>query len=117
NNPSGALSAAAADALGGITDTVVAAVNYTLTAFVENLTLSGTAVTGFGNELDNVITGNAQSNSLNGMDGADTLIGGAGNDSLVGGNGIDTASYANATSGVTVNLALASPQTTGGSGL
>ncbi|MBA91908.1 MAG: hypothetical protein CMJ43_14605 [Phyllobacteriaceae bacterium] len=47
---------------------------------------------------------------LNGMDGNDTLIGGTGADRLIGGNGDDTASYFQATSGVTVNLA------TGGTG-
>jgi Ca2+-binding RTX toxin-like protein len=44
------------------------------------------------------------------------LIAGAGNDTLRGGSGNDTASYANASSGVTVSLALATPQVTGGSG-
>lgn len=42
--------------------------------------------------------------SLDGGTGNDTLIGGAGADVLVGGTGTDTASYANASAGVTANL-------------
>ncbi|MFG6448763.1 PA14 domain-containing protein [Roseateles sp. BYS180W] len=63
-------------------DTVQASVNYTLSANVENLTLTGTGnLNGTGNEVANVITGNAGNNTLDGGTGADTLIGGAGNDS------------------------------------
>ena len=77
-------------------DLVLSAVNYTLGANLENLTLTGvSAVNGTGNELNNVITGNAMGN---------VLSGGAGNDTLVGGGGIDTASYAFDTAGVTVSL-------------
>jgi Ca2+-binding RTX toxin-like protein len=72
------------------TDTVESAVSYTLGANVENLTLTGPAVTGAGNTLDNVITGNASNNTLSGNAGHDTLDGGAGNDTLVGGIGNDT---------------------------
>ena len=62
-------------------DTINASVSYTLSANVENLTLTGTAaINGTGNALDNVITGNAGNNTLNGGSGTDTLIGGAGND-------------------------------------
>src|SRR5262249_39773583 len=46
----------------------------------------------------------------------DTLDGGAGNDRLDGGDGIDTASYASATAGVTVSLALTTAQNTAGAG-
>ena len=53
-------------------DTVNTTVSYTLSANVENLTLSGSsALIGAGNSLDNVIISNT---------GADTLVGGAGND-------------------------------------
>lgn len=76
------------------TDRVFASVSYTLTANVENLTLTGTAVTGTGNALDNAITGNAAANQLLGGLGADTLDGGAGNDTLTGGGGIDTFLFA-----------------------
>ncbi len=63
-------------------DSVQSGATYTLTANVENLTLTGTtAISGTGNALDNVITGNSAANSLNGGTGADTLSGGAGNDS------------------------------------
>jgi len=46
--------------------------------------------------------------------GNDTLEGGAGNDTLDGGSGLDTASYAHATSGVTVNLGITTAQAAGG---
>ncbi|WP_349747501.1 calcium-binding protein, partial [Pseudomonas frederiksbergensis] len=48
--------------------------------------------------------GFAGNDSLSGGDGNDLLDGGAGADVLNGGNGVDTVSYANATSGVNVNL-------------
>ncbi|QOL49084.1 beta strand repeat-containing protein [Massilia litorea] len=71
-------------------DKVLAGVNYTLSAEVENLTLTGSAGTGAGNELDNTISGNNGNNLLFGMDGADVLFGNAGNDTLDGGLGADT---------------------------
>jgi Ca2+-binding RTX toxin-like protein len=73
----------------GGTDTILASRTYSLdttaTAYVENLTLTGTANrNGTGNALDNVIMGNSGNNTLNGgTAGADTLIGGAGNDIYV----------------------------------
>lgn len=71
-------------------DTVRASVSYTLSANVENLVLTGNAnLNGVGNELDNVITGNAGSNTLVGGAGNDSLYGGAGNDRLEGGEGND----------------------------
>lgn len=67
------------------TDTVFAAVNYTLTNnFVENLTLEAGALIGTGNTAANIVTGNADANTLSGAAGADTLNGGAGNDTLNG---------------------------------
>ena len=55
--------------------------------------------------IENLI-GSQYNDTLTG-DGNDNVIeGGLGNDTLVGGNGSDTASYAGATAGVTVNLAL-----------
>ncbi|KQP55130.1 M10 family metallopeptidase [Methylobacterium sp. Leaf108] len=63
------------------TDLVRSSAGHTLSANVENLTLTGTAaINGFGNALANVITGNAAANVLNGLVGADTMIGGAGSD-------------------------------------
>ena len=63
------------------TDTVFSSVDFTLSAGVENLTLTGTAsLSGIGNALDNVITGNGGANILDGGAGKDTLIGGGGDD-------------------------------------
>ena len=77
--------------IGGGTDIVMASISYMLTANVENLTLtSATAINGYGNSLDNVLTGNAGANYLDGGAGNDSLIGGAGNDTLTGGAGNDT---------------------------
>jgi serralysin len=64
--------------------------SYTLLSFFENLRLLGTlAVTGTGNELDNIIRGNDAANILAGLDGADKLYGYGGDDQLDGGNGDD----------------------------
>ncbi|AEG93875.1 Conserved hypothetical protein [Ramlibacter tataouinensis TTB310] len=71
-------------------DTVRSSVSYSLSGEVENLTLTGSALAGTGNALDNAIVGNGGSNTLTGWFGNDTLDGGAGSDSLVGGIGNDT---------------------------
>lgn len=66
------------------TDLVQASVSHTLSAYVENLTLTGgAAIDGTGNDLANIITGNGGANRLSGGIGADTLIGGAGDDTYV----------------------------------
>lgn len=62
------------------TDLVYSSVSYTLALNLENLTLTGTAASGYGNALNNILTGNATANLLNGQLGADTLIGGLGDD-------------------------------------
>ena len=74
---------------GGGTDTVLSSATlHELDANVENLTLIGGGLNGWGNALDNLIRGNSADNVLNGLTGADTLIGGAGNDTyLVDGPG------------------------------
>jgi serralysin len=73
------------------TDTVMTALdNFILAIDFDNLTLTGSALTGTGNAGDNFITGTAGADQLYGLDGADTLDGGAGADSLNGGDGNDT---------------------------
>jgi len=73
------------------TDTIQSSVTYTLSAEVENLTLTGTSViNGSGNELNNTLTGNAADNQLIGYDGNDSLNGGLGADIMMGGLGNDT---------------------------
>jgi Ca2+-binding RTX toxin-like protein len=62
------------------TDTVYSSVSYSLTDYVENLILTGTAVYATGNALNNSITGNAADNYIDGGAGADVMAGGAGND-------------------------------------
>ncbi len=72
-------------------DEVRASLAYTLSSFVENLTLLGSgSINGTGNDANNIITGNGGGNRLEGNDGNDTLIGRAGADTLVGGAGADT---------------------------
>ncbi|WP_427452897.1 pre-peptidase C-terminal domain-containing protein [Litorimonas sp. WD9-15] len=66
-----------------------------------------------GNDTLNGLAGN---DTINGDDGNDVISGGAGDDTLDGGAGTDTASYFDATSDVTVNLALAEAQDTIGAG-
>jgi serralysin len=75
------------------TDIVESSVDFTLGTNFEELILTGTAVTGIGNDLSNKITGNASNNILNGGAGADDLIGGNGSDVLTGGDGLDRFTY------------------------
>ena len=79
-------------------DLVLASVNWTLGAHLDDLTLTGNATVGTGNDLNNAITGNGANNLLVGgfgndilvgLGGKDTLLGGAGNDDLQGGVGRD----------------------------
>lgn len=70
-------------------DTVHAAIDFTLGAYLENLTLHAGALSGTGNALANVLIGTVRDNVLRGLQGNDTLIGDAGNDTLDGGRGID----------------------------
>ena len=70
-------------------DSVQSSIAYTLGANVENLTLTGTALNGTGNELDNTLEGNSQNNVLLGAAGADSLYGSDGNDTINGGTGAD----------------------------
>jgi len=86
-------------------DAVQSSVTYTLSANVENLTLTGSsAINGSGNELDNTLTGNSATNVLAGGAGNDTLNGGAGADTMIGGTGNDIYIVDNAGDVVTENV-------------
>jgi parallel beta-helix repeat protein len=75
----------------GTDDHVKSSITYTLTANVEHLTLTGSnTINGYGNELNNYITGNSAKNVLKGYAGNDTIVGGAEADSMSGGEGDDT---------------------------
>ncbi|HEX8257939.1 MAG TPA: sulfatase-like hydrolase/transferase, partial [Allosphingosinicella sp.] len=63
------------------------------------------------------IFGSAYNDKLTGNDGVNLISGGAGDDRLDGGLGYDTISYASAGAGVSVSLADAGPQQTGGAGI
>lgn len=84
---------------GGTADRVVASIDHTLSAEVEELTTNSTAGTTAldltGNALANLLIGNAGDNILNGKGGADRMRGYGGNDGFVfdsalGGSNIDT---------------------------
>jgi len=81
-------------------DTVLSYAGYAyLSSNVENLKIMTTlAANGGGNELNN------------------NIWAGAGNNQLSGGDGVDTLYYANAATGVTVDLSSSAAQATGGSG-
>jgi VCBS repeat-containing protein len=59
------------EAWGDGTDHVSSSVSFTLGANIENLTLTGTAVTGTGNSEANTLIGNNAANTLTGLDGND----------------------------------------------
>ncbi len=80
-------------------DEVKSTVSWILADNFENLTLSGSAMDGSGNDLDNRIYGNGAANTILGLGGKDDLRGfagddflngGAGNDRIQGGSGNDT---------------------------
>ncbi len=98
---------------GGGRDTVFSVVDHTLREYVDDLLLLDNAITGTGNELKNLVDGTDGNNMLYGLGGGDTLQGnrgddilngGAGADFLGGSIGVDTASYSNATTGLTASL-------------
>ena len=64
-------------------DTVVSSIDYALPGVIENLTLTGTATTGTGNNLHNKLVGNALGNTLDGGVGHDEMSGGGGDDTYV----------------------------------
>ncbi|WP_448538895.1 calcium-binding protein [Sphingobium yanoikuyae] len=69
------------EAVGGGYDRVFAKVDYTLADNVESLTLIGRGnIDAYGNDLDNILTGNSGNNRLRGFGGEDYMAGGAGND-------------------------------------
>ncbi|MDE1152419.1 MAG: hypothetical protein PW788_07775 [Micavibrio sp.] len=88
-----------------------------LSANVENLKLAGGVNVGYGNELDNVITGNQTAgihNTLDGQGGADTMIGGTGandfyvdnaGDKVTGNTDIDTV-YSSVTFNISAQAAI-----------
>ena len=72
------------------TDAVLSTLgSYTLSANVENMLLSGSALNGTGNTLNNGISGNGLANKLDGGGGNDTLNAGGGVDTMTGGTGND----------------------------
>ena len=83
-------------------------------ASVAGVSVSLTSGIGFGGDAEGDMLSGFE--NLTGSNLDDTLEGNGLNNVLVGGLGIDTVTYANATAGVTVSLALTSAQVTGGSG-
>lgn len=87
------------------TDTVITTLaTYGLDDGLEILIGAAGAQALSGNGTDNIVSGLEGNDTLNGLGGNDTLLGGAGDDEINGSVGRDTASYAAATSGVTVTL-------------
>ncbi len=71
-------------------DTVFSFASFILPNEFEELELAGTAaISGGGNDADNLITGNTAANTLRGEGGNDTLDGNSGTDTLFGGTGND----------------------------
>ena len=95
------------DTHGAGVDTLVGIEDLVGSAFADTLT-------GDGN--DNRFDGGAGNDTLSGGGGDDDLRGDQGNDVIDGGTGNNIAYYDDATSAVTVNLAVATPQDTHGDG-
>ncbi len=77
---------------GGLDRVDYAGNNYALTAYVEDLYLTGNYGTGaalWGNDIDNRITALGGNDTIAGLDGADTIYAGGGADVVDGGNGND----------------------------
>ena len=74
-------------------DIVISSIDYALSANVEDLTLTGTAIHGTGNNGRNTLIGNDANNVLDGGAGDDTLYGASGDDILIGGSGSDAYVY------------------------
>jgi large repetitive protein len=106
-------------------DQVKTSVTFTLGDNIENLILNGSAaINGYGNNLENILTGNSGNNLLSGGGGGDTLsglggkdildggsgddllLGGLGNDTLTGGDGADTFRFDTAFSAGNVDLVM-----------
>ncbi|MDO9104166.1 MAG: calcium-binding protein [Methylovulum sp.] len=77
-------------------DTVKSSISWRLSGNIENLTLTGSAMTGIGNTLANTIKGNSAANVLDGKLGVDTLVGGLGDDLYEVTAGDNTIEWANA---------------------
>jgi Ca2+-binding RTX toxin-like protein len=100
----------------GTADLIISSIARVLPAYVENLTLTGTAnISGIGNLQGNILSGNAGNNALTGVTGADYLYGfggndvlwgGAGGDTIDGGEGIDTAVYTGSNAGVYADISI-----------
>jgi len=103
------------------TDTVLSSISYTLAANVENLILTGSnAINGTGNDLANMLTGNAAANVLVGGLGNDTYIVDNAADNVIenSGEGSDTvqASITYSLGANVENLTLTGMATTNGTG-
>jgi beta-glucanase (GH16 family) len=72
-------------------DTISTWMGYTLPENFENLTVTGDKRAGFGNPLDNIVSGSSGQQTLDGLKGDDVLKGGTGADTFVvtAGNGSD----------------------------
>jgi Ca2+-binding RTX toxin-like protein len=75
----------------GIDQVYTSLSNYTLGAYVENLTFTGSgAFHGVGSGTFNIMIAGSGDDTLEGLSGADQLYGNAGDDVLIGGTGEDT---------------------------
>ena len=78
------------EALNAGNDRILSSVDFTLGDNVDRLYMSGSAISGTGNGLANLIDGTAGHNVIKAGGGADVIIGGGGDDDLFGEDGNDS---------------------------
>ncbi len=110
---------------GDIFGSIVVTDALTASTIINSGLIEGDVILGFGDDVYDgrggtifgVVSGGGGNDLFTGGAGGDIFEGGVGSNTLDGGDGVDGAFYGGATAGVTVSLAVAGAQNTGGAGI